>query len=112
MGFTWWAGRAHNAKFHSLLLLRELLRHQAQQATCLPSTLLLGAQESAFFFFFFFLFRAAPVAYGSSQARGRISATAAGLQHSHRDARSKPHPRPMPHLIATGILNPLSEARD
>ena len=28
-----------------------------------------------FFFFFFFLFRAAPVAYGGSQARGRIRAT-------------------------------------
>ena len=30
-------------------------------------------------FFFFFLFRAAPVAYGGSQARGLIGATAAGL---------------------------------
>ena len=34
------------------------------------------------FFFFFALFRATPVAYGGSQARGRIPATAAGLHHS------------------------------
>ena len=33
--------------------------------------------------FFFLLFRASPVAYGCSQARGRIGAAAAGLQHSH-----------------------------
>ena len=35
-------------------------------------------------FFVFCLFRAAPKAYGSSQARGRIGATAAGLHHSSR----------------------------
>ena len=34
------------------------------------------------FFFFFCLFRAAPAAYGGSQARGRIGATAASLHHS------------------------------
>ena len=33
-------------------------------------------------FFFFFLFRAAHMAYGSSQARGRIGAAAASLCHS------------------------------
>ena len=33
-----------------------------------------------FFFFFFFFFRVAPMTYGSFQARGRISAAAAGLQ--------------------------------
>ena len=33
--------------------------------------------------FFFFFFRASPVAYGSSQARGRIGAITAGLCHSH-----------------------------
>ena len=32
--------------------------------------------------FLFLLCRAAPVAYGSSQARGRIGTTAAGLHHS------------------------------
>ena len=35
-----------------------------------------------FFFFFFFLFRAAPEAYGGSQARGGIGTAATGLHHS------------------------------
>ena len=38
---------------------------------------------------FFNLFR--PVACGSSQAKGRIGAAAAGLHHSHSNARSKPY---------------------
>ena len=41
------------------------------------------------FFFFFFLFRVAPVAYGGSQARGLIRATATGLHHSHGNVGSK-----------------------
>ena len=49
------------------------------------------------FLFSFFLFRAAPVAYGSHQARGPIGATAAGLRHSSWQC---------------WILNPLSPARD
>ena len=48
-------------------------------------------------FLFVCLFRAAPEAHGSSQARGQIEAVAAGLHHS---------------LLQHGILNPLSEARD
>ena len=47
-------------------------------------------------FFFFLLFRAAPTAYGGSQARGRIRATAAGLHHSSQQHQ---------------ILSPQSEAR-
>ena len=35
------------------------------------------------------LSRAAPVAYGGSQAKGLIGATAIGLCHSHHNARSK-----------------------
>ena len=38
---------------------------------------------------FFFLFTAAPAAYGGSQARGRIGASAAGLPHSHGNAGSE-----------------------
>ena len=41
-----------------------------------------------FFFFFFFFLRAAPMAYGSSQARDWIRAMAAGLFHSHSNAGS------------------------
>ena len=54
-----------------------------------------------FFFFFWLLFRAAPVAYESSQVRGRIWATAAGLHHSHSDTGYEPHLPPTPQLTAT-----------
>ena len=37
------------------------------------------------------LFMAAPATFGSSQARGRIGAAAAGLHHSHSKAGSEPH---------------------
>ena len=40
-------------------------------------------------FSYFCYFRAAPVAYGNSQATGRIGAAAAGLHHSHSSARSE-----------------------
>ena len=42
------------------------------------------------FFFSFMLLRAAFAAYGGSQARGQVGATAAGLCHSHSNARSEP----------------------
>ena len=50
-----------------------------------------------FVHFCFLLFRAAPTAYGHSQARGQIGATAAGLHHSSQQHR---------------ILNPLSKVQD
>ena len=52
------------------------------------------------FFFFFCLFRAAPAAYGGSQARGLMRATAAGLHHSHSHSRSELHLQPIPQLRA------------
>ena len=39
--------------------------------------------------FFFSLFMAVPEGYGGSQGRGQIRAAAAGLFHSHGNARSK-----------------------
>ena len=54
-------------------------------------------------FFFFGLFAiswAALVAYGGSQARGRIGATTAGLHQSHGNTRSKPCLQPTPQLMA------------
>lgn len=50
----------------------------------------------AFFMFFCYLFifaffRVAPMAYGGSEARGPIWATAVGVHHSHSNARYKPH---------------------
>ena len=50
-----------------------------------------------FFSSFFLLFRATPTAYGGSQARGQIRATASGLYQSSQQCQ---------------LLNPLSEARD
>ena len=60
--------------------------------------------------FFFFNFRAALVAYGSSQARGQIGAVASSLCHSHSKAGSERRLRPTPRQCQ--IPNPLSKARD
>ena len=61
------------------------------------------------FFKIFYLFwfvslsfpRAAPVAYGVSQARDLIGAVAAGLHHSHSNLGSEPCLRPTPQLMTT-----------
>ena len=50
---------------------------------------------------YFCLFRAA---YGGSQAKGRIRATAASLHHSHSNTRCKPVLWPMPQFMA--MLDP------
>ena len=55
-----------------------------------------------FYVFIYFAFRAAPVAYGSSQARGLIRAVATGLHDSNTG--SEPHLRPIPQL--TEMLDP------
>ena len=74
---------------------------------CLSSFLLLSllAFEVVFLFIYLFvrfcLFRAAPMAYGSSQARDRVGAVAASVHHSHSNTRSEPHLRPTPQLTAT-----------
>ena len=68
---------------------------------------------SFFVCFCFCFFKAAPMAYGNSQARGRIGTAAAGLHHSHSNARSKLHLQPTPHLNQhRWIPDPLSKARD
>ena len=56
---------------------------------------------SFFFFLSFCLFRAAPAAYGSFQARVLIRAVATGLHHSHSNARSEPCLWPTPQFMAT-----------
>ena len=62
--------------------------------------------------FFFLLFRATSSAYGVSQARGLIGATAAGLHHSHSNTGPEPRLRPTHSSWQHRILNLLSEARD
>ena len=55
----------------------------------------LNSVASASLFFFLCLcvssYKASPSAYGDSQARGRIGAIAAGVYHSHSNARSPTH---------------------
>ena len=57
-----------------------------------------------FSFLFFSFFRAAPAAYGGSQARGQIGALAVGHSHSHSNMESKPCLQPTPQLTATADL--------
>ena len=71
----------------------------------LPGLLCRTAQFLSFLFLFG-LFRAAPAACGHSQAWGQIGAAAAGLHHSHSNARSEPHLRPSPQLMATPDSRP------
>ena len=69
----------------------------------LSRVLVISGSISFFNFLFFCLFafsRAAPAAYGGSQARGLIEAVATGLHHSHNNAGSKPHLKPTSQLRA------------
>ena len=61
-----------------------------------------------FILFYFCLFRAAPLVYGNSQARGWIRAIAA----SNSNSGSEPCLPPTPSSQQCQTLNPLSEARD
>ena len=63
-------------------------------------SLLLYMVEVFFLSFFLLLFRATPVAYGGSQARGPIGAVAACLHHSHSNAISEPCLPPTPQVTA------------
>ena len=56
-----------------------------------PPSLLFFFFKFIFYFLVFCLFRATPVAYGSSQARGPIGAIAASLSHSHGNTGSLTH---------------------
>ena len=62
--------------------------------------------------FFFSLFRAAPVAYGSSKPRVWIGAASANPHQSHSNTGSQLHRRPVLQLAAMTILKALSEAKD
>ena len=70
--------------------------HLTHYSSCgIEPTLLQSSVIAVGFFFFlfclFFVFRAAPMAYGSSQARGPIGAVAARLCHRSRNAGSLTH---------------------
>ena len=63
-------------------------------------------------FLFFGLFRAAPAAYGSFQARGLNQSCSWDLHHNHGNTSAELHPRPI--LQFTATLDPYarSKARD
>ena len=61
--------------------------------------------------FFLNLFRATPMANGSSQASGRIRAVTASLHHSHSNAGSEPHLWPTPHPRATLDPQPTEQGK-
>ena len=75
-----------------------------QQGTYVPFSLYPPQYLLFVFLFFVRLFRAAPVAYGVSQARGPIGAAAASLRQSHSNSGSKPCLQPTPQLMATWDL--------
>ena len=54
---------------------------------------------------------AAPMAYGDSQARGRIGAVATGLHQSHSNAGSEPRLQPTPQLTATPDPQPTEQGQ-
>ena len=55
----------------------------------------------SYLFIYVLLFKASLVAYGGSQARSQIGATAASLCHSHSNVGSEPHLQPTAQLTAT-----------
>ena len=64
-----------------------------------------------FIFIFISFFRASPVAYGFSQARGRMGATAAGLHHSHSNVGPEPCLRPTPQFMAMPDSRPTEQGQ-
>ena len=91
---------------------RPLLFVPFRQAPFLGSLYLLGSPQVLIFknvmlansliylFIYFAIYWAAPVAYGGSQARGRIGGVAASLRQSHSKAGSEHCLQPTPQLTA------------
>ena len=83
------------------LIFRSLIHYELNFTYCVRMSsalffylwILLSKHHFFFFFFFFFfcLFRAMSVAYGGSQARGRIGAKSAIYTTGHVNARSLTH---------------------
>ena len=99
-----WSAEAPKAfsplpKWVSLKLHFKVIRHS--RSFCWFQLILLACLDLFIILIFFCLFRAIPATYGSSQARGLIGATAAGLCHSHSNAESESRLQPTPQLTAT-----------
>ena len=86
----------NDRRFRKLFLVKNLLRCGRYLRSVADEDVSLAEKQV----FFFFLFRARPVTYESSQARGLIRDTAAGLHYSHSNTESKPCLRTTPQLMA------------
>ena len=73
----------------------------AVSGMCFPPDFILFYFTIIIIIIIFVFSRAAPTAYGGSQARGLIRAVAASLRQSHSNARSEPRLQPTPQLMAT-----------
>ena len=101
-GVPWWLSRLRIWHYHCCGM--GLIPGQETSACWEYSQKTKNKKKKAIFKTNDSFFKAAPVACGSSQARDRIRAAAAGLHHSHSNSRSEPPLWPMmqlPHLWPT-----------
>ena len=89
--------------YHFLPLTLATMKKSSDMSQCYWGAGKYAFSFTVFFFSFFHLFKAPPVAYGSSWARCWFGAAAAGLRHSHGNTGSK--------LQLAATLDPLSKAR-
>ena len=87
LGQTWGSLFPASRLYHSSLPGGHCLKKSLLHIVCLFLFYFI------FYFLKFWLFKAAPMAYGSSQARGPIGASAAGLHHSHSHSHAGSEPR-------------------
>ena len=95
---------------YSLLVLR--LKEQEELEPYVYMSVWPFSLFQYFLSFFFFFLRAAPEAYGGSQARDQIGALAARLRQSHSNVDPSCVCDPYHSSWQCQILNPLNEARD
>ena len=89
--------------------------HHHHLSTCFRSWFLCSWFLHSFIIIIIIIFsfsRAAPAAYGGSQARSPVGAVAANLRQSHSNAGSKLRLQPTHSSRQRWVLNPLSKARD
>ena len=71
------------------IMRKKCYGHQMNESDAYP-LIWKTIHKVGFFFFFFSSLGKPPMVCGGSQARGQIGAVAAGLHHSHSNAKSKP----------------------
>ena len=94
-----------------VLFLYWALTHSGSHGTGAQNQSQGDSQTTHLWLFYLLPFRAAPMAYGGSQARGWIWAVAAGLRYSHSNTGSQPCLWTRSQLNA-GSFNPMSKTRD